>query len=248
MRNFEPRKLLTIAVAVAVAACVNRSPTTTAATGPSPSSAGGPTTTTTSYGEVTSDRGRGMWLDSANGWWMDGNGGMRMGRNGAMMGLQPPDFAAMSNENIVAHLTAGDSLEVALSQLGVSRAQNTAVRDFAQRMVTEHTAHMQAGRQFATQNTLTLTMVPNDTMDAAMTGRVISRLSSMPAGPDFDRQFIGAEVMMHRHMLHELTMMQGPANGGARQLVDQTIPVVQQHLSDAQSIWRQLGGGTRRSR
>lgn len=246
MRHLEQTRLLAIAAAVAMTACVNR-PQTTGAAGPTPTTTSG-TVSSTSYGEVTTDSGSGMWMDSTTGWWMDTDGGVRMGRNGAMMGLQPADFAAMSNQNIVAHLTAGDSLEVALSQLGVSRAQNTAVRDFAQRMVTEHTAHMQSGRQFATQNDLTLTTAPNDTLDVSMANRMMSRLSSMPAGPDFDRQFMAAEVMMHRHMLRELKMLQGPATGGARQLVDQTIPVVEQHLSDAQSIWRQLGGGSGRSR
>jgi hypothetical protein len=39
-------------------------------------------------------------------------------------------------------------------------------------------------------------------------------------------------------------MLQPPATDAARQLVDQTIPVVQQHLTDAMSIWRRVGGGT----
>jgi putative membrane protein len=242
MRNFEWTKLLATAVAVAVTACVNRSATTTSASGPTPSTTSG-TVTSVSGGEVTSESA-GMWMDSTNGWWMDGNGGMRMGRGGAMMGLQPSDWAAMSNRNIVAHLETADSLEIALSELGVTRARNTAVRDFAQRMVTEHTAHMQSGRQLAMQNDIMPAMAPNDTLDVVVANRLMSRLSATPAGPAFDRQLMGAEVMMHRHLLHELTMLQPPATDAARQLVDQTIPVVQQHLTDAMSIWRRVGGGT----
>jgi predicted outer membrane protein len=71
----------------------------------------------------------------------------------------------------------------------------------------------------------------------------MGRLSNAPAGPMFDRQLMQAEVMMHSHMLHELQMVQPQSTGAARQLVDQTIPVVQQHLADARTIWRQVGGG-----
>ena len=65
-------------------------------------------------------------------------------------------------------------------------------------------------------------------------------------GNSSDRQLMMAEVAMHRHMLHELTMLQPQATGAARQLVDQTIPVVRQHLTDAQGVWRQVGGGNSR--
>jgi hypothetical protein len=76
-----------------------------------------------------------------------------------------------------------------------------------------------------------------------MVNRVMNRLSNRSGTPASDRQFMRAEVMMHQHMLHELTMLQPQASGAARQLIDQTIPVVQQHLALAQSVWRQVGGG-----
>jgi len=84
-----------------------------------------PVTTTTSSGDVALNDNTGMWLDSAGGTWMDNSGGMwRGGRRGMAMGLQAADIRSMSNGNIVAHLAAGDSLEIALSQLAASRAQN----------------------------------------------------------------------------------------------------------------------------
>jgi predicted outer membrane protein len=235
------------------------STTGTTAGGTTATTTGG-TTTTTSGGEV--DVGGGAWNDGMrDGMWMDTTGAMRMGgRRGRMMGLQAADIRGMSDANIVAHLAAGDSLEVQLSTTALSRAQNQSVRDFVQRMVTEHTQHMQQGRQLAMQNGITPTPAPGDTIDAMMTTRMMSRLTnggmagmSMSNGTsgtstgDTDRQIMGAEVAMHRHMLHELTLMQPQATGAARTLVDQTIPIVRQHLTDAESIWRQVGGGTGRN-
>jgi putative membrane protein len=226
-------RVVAIGVVAAAVACATHSPATTVSR-----------TTTTSSGDVALNDPNGMWMDSAGGTWMDTSGAAWTGgRNGMRLGLQPSDVRAMTDANIVAHLAAGDSLEVALSQLGVQRAQSQAVRDFAQRMVTEHSAHLQMGRQTAAQGGITPTPAPTDTGDAAMASRVMSRLSSTPAGPTFDRQLMQAEVMMHTHMLHDLQMLQPQSTGTARQLVDQTIPIVQQHLADARALWQQVGGG-----
>ncbi|MFL5614374.1 MAG: DUF4142 domain-containing protein [Gemmatimonadaceae bacterium] len=250
-------------ISAAISACASSGAGTgTATTGTS--GTGG--MTTTSSGDVNTSGGTGgLWNDGTNnGMWMDTTGSMRMGgRRGRMMGLQAADISRMNNQNIVAHLAAGDSLEVALSQVVASRAQNGSVRDFAQRMIREHTDHMQTGRQLATQNGITPVPAPFDTLDAMMASRMMNRLAnganngmssngSMSASGannrmgDGDRELMTAEVAMHRHMLNELTLLQPQASGAARQLVDQTIPVVRQHLTDAESIWRQVGGGNSR--
>jgi hypothetical protein len=219
----------------------------------------------------TSAGSAGMWVDSVGGAWMDGDGAMYMGgQNGMRMGLASSDVSAWSNANIFAHLASGDSLEIQLSQAGVSQAQNTAVRDFARRMVSEHSAHLQTGMQLASQAGITPMPSPNDTADAAMAMRVINRLNgsngmtasannngssstgsdntaangmnNWAGGGNYDRHLMRVEVMMHQHMLNELTMLRPRASGAAAQLIDQTIPVVRQHLSDAQAVWRQVGG------
>jgi predicted outer membrane protein len=202
------------------------------------------TTTTTSAGDVALSSAGGWWTDSVGGTWMDSTGALwRGGRTGLSLGLQPADISTLNNANIVAHLATGDSLEVTLSQLGVDRAQNTAVHDFAQRMVTEHSAHLTMSRQMAAQGNIQPMPSPADTADAAVASRIVSRLSSTPAGPEFDRRLMRAEVMMHQHMLHELNAVRPQATGTALELIDHTVPVVRQHLADAQTIWRQVGGG-----
>jgi putative membrane protein len=227
-------RLFAIGAAAAAMACATQPPVTTTTR----------TTTTTSSGDVALNDPGGMWMDSAGGTWMDTTGALWAGgRTGTRLGFQAADVRTMTDANIVAHMTTGDSLEVALSQAGADRAQNQAVRDFARRMVTEHSAHLQSARQAAAQGGLTVTSSPADTADAAMATRTMTRLANMPAGADYDRRLMQAEVMMHQHMLHELQMVQPQSTGAARQLVDQTIPVVRQHLADARVIWRQVGGG-----
>ncbi|HEY0527482.1 MAG TPA: DUF4142 domain-containing protein [Gemmatimonadaceae bacterium] len=218
----------------------------------------------------------GMWVDSVGGTWMDGHGGLYMGgQRGMPMGLQSANVSNWTNANIVAHLAAGDSLEIQLSQQGAAQAQNSAVRNFANRMVAEHSAHLQMGQQLASQGGVTPAPAPDDTADAMMATRIIGRLSNSggangasangsnnsmnnngnngnngsgnngnwAGGGNYDRRFMRAEVMMHQHMLRELQMLRPQASGTVAQLIDQTIPVVQQHLALAQSVWQQVGGG-----
>lgn len=229
---------LTLAASVAMA-CSSYPPATTVSTTTAT------TTTTTSAGEVALDEPSGMWIDTVGGAWIDTTGRMWSGRRVIVIDLIPVDISTMTNANVVAHLATGDSVEVALSTFGLTRAQNSAVRDFAQRMVNEHSAHRAAAMQIAAQNNLSpLVLIPADTADAVMSARLMGRLANTPAGPMFDRRFMRAEVMMHQHMLQQLNAIRPQATGATLQLVDQTIPVVRQHLADAEAVWRQVGGGT----
>jgi predicted outer membrane protein len=203
-------------------------------------------TTTTSSGDVALTTRRTItWVDSAGGVWMDSTGAVWTGGNGATAGAMAMEtLAGMNNQNIVAHLATGDSLEIALSRKGAERAKNPAVSEFAARMVAEHTAHMQMVQQTATQGGIAPMPAVGDTLDLAIANRLTSRLQN---ATDYDRQLMRAEVMMHQHMLRDLMTVQPLATGPAKQIVDQTIPVVQQHLSDAQGILRQVvgtGGGS----
>jgi putative membrane protein len=225
---------LAIGTAAVAMACATQPPVVTTTTR---------TTTTTSTGDVVLNSADGWWVDSVGGTWIDTTGAMWIGgRSGMSFGLQPADISMLSNANIVAHITTGDSLEVALSQLGVDRAQNTAVRDFAQRMVTEHSAHLQMSRQMAAQGGIQPMPSPADTADAVVVSRIVNRLVSTPAGPEFDRRLMRAEVTVHQSMLHDLNMVRPQATGATLELIDHTLPVVRQHLSDAQTLWRQMGG------
>jgi len=226
MQTNELSRWLTVGFAAAsVAACAGSQAGSTMSTG-----------VTTSAGDVAMS-GTGMWVDSVGGTWMDTSGVVWLrGAGGAPMTMLPSDVSGLSDANIVAHLSAGDSLEIALSNIGATRGEHADVRDFAQRMVKEHSAHMRTGAQLASSNNITPAVAPVDTADARMAANIINQLASAHKGADFDKRFMRAEVMMHEHMLHDLGLMRPQATGAAQQLIDQTIPVVQKHLRDAQTV------------
>ena len=49
-----------------------------------------------------------------------------------------------TQKNLVDHLIIGDSIEVEMAKLAAMRTQNTAVRDFANMLVTDHEGHLEA--------------------------------------------------------------------------------------------------------
>jgi putative membrane protein len=218
------------AIAVAgIAACAGTqsSSTTTTAT-----SAG-----TTAGGDVAlMNRAGGMWLDSSAGFWMDTTGAVWLRvTGGTKLEMLPSDVVGFNNANIVAHLSLGDSLEVEFSRPAETRGEHASVRDFAHRMVKEHSAHMQTAMQMASQGGLAPAVAMTDTADARMATRVRDQLADAH-GAEYDRKFMRDEVLMHQHMLHDLTLFQSQATGAALQLVNETIPVVRKHLEDAQTI------------
>lgn len=196
----------------------------------------------TAYGELGPESQiNGVWLDSVGGLWMDSVGVIHHGRRGRLAELNGEALSSMTNQNIVAHLVAGDSLEVALSQMGVDRATDPDVRAFAQRMVNEHTSHRDMSLRTTSQAGVTAMVAPVDTLDDVFATRMENRLANL-SGAEWDRGFMGEEVVIHRHMLADLKAMRPQATGVAQQLIDQTIPVVKSHLVDANKLWHKIGG------
>jgi putative membrane protein len=217
--------------------------TTTAASTDTGATAASSARSMSSAGDVKLTAG-GMWVTDSGGMWMDSSGGLWTGEHGQPLDLQPSNMSAMTNANVAAHLSAGDSLEISLSRLGMEHSRNAEVRAFADRMVTEHTSHMQMANQKVTASGVTPVPSPADTVDAGMAQRMMQRLSTRVDSADYDRELMGDEVMMHRHMLHDLMTVRGQASGAVLTLIEQTIPVVRQHLSDAEGIRTRLGSGS----
>ncbi|HEY4218143.1 MAG TPA: DUF4142 domain-containing protein [Gemmatimonadaceae bacterium] len=219
---------LILGLAVAVGACARTHPTTTVST---------------SAGEVgLMDGTDGMWMDGVGSYWMDTSGTLRRGgRMGSPIGLTAREVSIMTERNMLAHIRADDSLEVVMSRLGLNSATNSAVRDFAQDMISDHTAHSEKETKLAQQTGIAaVTWIP-DTTDEVITQRMMTHLSRTTEGPSFDRQFMAAEVMMHEHMLHDLKLFQAQSTGHPLDFVDRAIPEVERHLKAAKLVQKSLG-------
>lgn len=140
-----------------------------------------------------------------------------------------------SDQEFVTKAVQGGLAEVQLGQLANQNASNVAVRDFGQRMVTDHTQANNRLQQVAAQKDVTL---PTDLGEENQA--VFDRLSNL-TGPEFDRQYMQHMVEDHTQdvSLYQQQSQQGE-DTDLKAFATQTLPTLQEHLQLAQSISESL--------
>ncbi len=130
----------------------------------------------------------------------------------------------------------GGMAEVKLGQLAVDKGSSQAVKDFGQRMVTDHTKTNNQLQQIASKDGVTL---PSnlDAKDQA-TYDHLSKLS----GTEFDRAYMRDMVRDHQMDINEFRREgQTAKNPGVKSFAQQTLPTLQEHLSLAKQDSSKIG-------
>src|SRR5262245_9145851 len=85
----------------------------------------------------------GLWMGGLGGIRLDATGTLRgPGAGNPIIGLTPEQITAMTASNVFSHVAMSDSIEIALSEWGLSRITNRRVADFARRMIDDHSGHL----------------------------------------------------------------------------------------------------------
>jgi putative membrane protein len=136
----------------------------------------------------------------------------------------------------VREVRTGNLLEIRLGALAAKRSTNPAVKQFAQRMVTDHTTMGNQWTSLATR----LRLGTTSALDATQQ-QLLSTLTSVPAA-DFDRQYMSTMVQEHQNDIATLQRM-GPSaqSPEVRQLAANGLPILEQHLTMAQQVANQVG-------
>jgi putative membrane protein len=125
---------------------------------------------------------------------------------------------------------AGGLAEVALGQLAEQNASSQPVKDFGQRMVTDHSQANQELQQIAQTEHLTLPATP-DSKDQSLQ----KQLSALK-GPAFDTAYTGDMVKDHQQDIAEFKReAQSGQDPALKAFAQKTLPVLQQHLQMAQA-------------
>jgi len=127
-------------------------------------------------------------------------------------------------------------MEIRLGQLAQSKASNQAVKQFAQRMVSDHTN---------LENQLTATASTgggsfSPTIDSRHE-RMISRVEES-SGAEFDRAYMSLMIRGHQEDVNNFQRQsQSARSSQVRTLATNALPVLQQHLSLAVQVGSQVG-------
>ena len=124
--------------------------------------------------------------------------------------------------------------EIAAGNMAQEQAQDASVKDYAQTMVTDHTAMNQKVTEAAGMADAA-TPAPDPTATADLQGKT---------GADFDRAYIEMMVMDHQKAVATFeNAAQNASTDQAKMLAQDALPKLRDHLQRAQQLQQQLGGG-----
>jgi len=125
----------------------------------------------------------------------------------------------------------GGLTEVALGKLAVEKGSSDAVKQFAQKMIDDHTKANDEMKQLTTGGGMTLP----DALDSKHQSRVdkLARLS----GAEFDKAYIKDQQNFHQQNVKEFQQeAQYGAVAQVKDLASKSLPALQQHVELAKDL------------
>ena len=138
---------------------------------------------------------------------------------------------ALTDEIFVRNAAEGSMAEVKMGQLAEERAQAPEVKNFAKRMVEDHSKALEEIKQLGSQDGINM---PTDISHKdAVTYERLSKLS----GPEFDRAYSQEMVKDHQKDVAEFKHAESSAQKPAvKQFAQKTVGTLQSHLELAQHM------------
>lgn len=149
----------------------------------------------------------------------------------------PGQSAELSRQDrkFVEKAAIGGMAEVQMGQLASQRAQSQAAREFANRMIADHTP--------ANQRLMSLARSMNVETPAELDfkhRRMMKKLERADAA-EVDREYIKSQVKAHEQMIELMEkQMESGENQQLKQYASEMLPVLREHLQMAQRIEQQL--------
>jgi putative membrane protein len=161
-----------------------------------------------------------------------------------------PGQASSSDQQIAACVYGACRNEIEIAKFAESKAKTDEVREFAQRMVRDHTPGCQAMQRLAGQLAADTPTQPRagGNLDWNNIHKQIAQqclastkeeLSARP-GINFDKCFMGQQIGEHLKVVDALKVLRNYASPELRQTLDKELQLAQTHLQQAKQIEEQL--------
>ena len=170
-------------------------------------------------------------------------GGVALGQDAASAGSQGASSTMAQDKMFVKNAAEGSTAEIQLSQMALKKSHNDEVKQYAQKMVDDHTKLISDMKPFADQMGVT----PPTTLNATHKAQA-ARLRSM-TGDKFDKEYVTAMVADHHKDLADFTAEgNSTANPDLKNTVMQGTQVIKQHTDMIDQIAQKDGIATPRPR
>jgi putative membrane protein len=153
--------------------------------------------------------------------------------------LRAQTAASKSDSTFVAKAAAGGMEEVALGRLAQEKAASPQVKQFGQRMVTDHSKANKQLAQAAQESGIAIP--PNADSKAQKEAAKLADKS----GKDFDTAYMKMMLKDHEHDIKEFQKEASSGQAPAvKNTASETVPVLEQHLTMAKQVAGQVGVDT----
>jgi putative membrane protein len=159
----------------------------------------------------------------------------------AVFGLAAAQDKGPSDPQIAGIVVAANQIDIDAGKLAKSRSKNKEVKEFAQRMITDHTAvNKQAG---ALAKKLGVKPEESDTSRSLKSGAKenVAKLKKLK-GADFDKAYVDHEVDYHQQVLDAIDKVLVPSakNAELKDLITKVRPAIAAHLDHAKMVQKSL--------
>ena len=133
----------------------------------------------------------------------------------------------------------GNFTEVGLGRLAESRAADSAVKEFAERMISEHNSMNEQWAALARKNGMKITV------DFSPAGKQSAERLEDLSGAAFDQSYMAEMIRHHEQDLAAFQRMAASARSPeVRQLASSGVPTIREHLALAQQVGSRVGVST----
>jgi putative membrane protein len=152
---------------------------------------------------------------------------------------------APSDPQIVGIVVAANQIDINYGNLALKKSKNAQVREFAQQMVTDHSAVQKS--VFALGAKLHVTLADSDT-SASLKKQAAETAAHLKAlkGAAFDTAYVDNEVTYHKAVIGAVTTVLIPnaQNAELKSALEGAAPMFQGHLEHAEKIQTAMANGT----
>jgi len=146
-----------------------------------------------------------------------------------------------ADQDFVMKASAAGLAEVNLSQLAMTRSRNTAVREFAQRMVVDHTQANRELLDMANRQQIPLAKTMDDKHQ-----KMFEKLSKLD-GAEFDRTYVDGMVKDHEEAVKLFgDESKDGKNDALKEWAGKKLPTLKKHLEMARDLAKKDKSDTRK--
>ena len=142
-----------------------------------------------------------------------------------------------SDPQIVGIVLAADDIDISYGKIALTKSKDKGVREFAQQMVTDHSAVQKSVRDLAAK--LGVTPADSDTSNGlnAKAKEITSKLTSLK-GKEFDKYYIDNEVVYHKLVTDAVAgvLIPNAQNAELKSALEGAQPLFLGHLEHARNV------------